>query len=183
MLQKTDEKLINQLIIEYEYIIKIIISKYKILYNDYDDALQEGRLGLLKAINAYEENKGASFTTFASLCIDRQILTFLRTKNRKKNKIYSYCYSLESYQTLIEIKKTNYIHQNIEEYVLSKVHYEHVFANTLIKMSKLEKDVYSQYVKGYSVSELSEIHNISKKQVYVIIAKVKKRIEQKLNHN
>ncbi len=183
MLQVTDEKLLNQLINEYEYIIKIIISKYNIKYNDYDDVLQEGRIGLLKAIDAYDKKKGASFTTFASLCIDRQILSFLRTKNRKKNRINNYCYSIESYQSLIELKNTSYIDQNIEDYVLSKVYYEYIFENTLIKLSEIEKDVYSQYTEGYSVSEISEKHSISKKQVYVIIAKVKKRIEQKLNHN
>ncbi len=183
MRQEMEEKTINQALIEYEYIIKIIISKYKILPRDYDDALQEGRLGLLKAINAYEDNKGANFTSFASLCIDRQILSFLRNQGRKKNKIHQYSYSLDAYPTEIEISKLSHLQNNVESYILTKIHYEHVYKKVLLKMSNLEKKVYHYYLTGYTISELSEEYQIPKKQVYVIIAKAKKKIEQKLNQH
>jgi len=177
-MRQTDEKLINQTIIEYEYIIKIIISKYKIMPKDYDDAFQEGRLGLLKAIQAYQDNKGANFTSFASLCIDRQILSFLRNQGRKKNKIHQYSYSLDSYHTELEISKLSHKKNNVEEYLFTKMHYEHVYYKALVQMSGLEKNIYRNYVTGYTINELSEAYDIPKKQVYVIIAKAKKKIEQ-----
>ncbi len=176
-----DEKSINQAIIQYEYIIKIILSKYNILSKDYDDALQEGRLGLLKAINAFKQNKGANFTSFASLCIDRQILSFLRNQGRKKNKIHQYSYSIDSYHTEVEISKLSNRQNNIENYIFSKMHYENVYQRVFKQINHLEKHVYSHYLTGYSVKELSDEYKIPKKQVYVIIAKVKKKIEQKLN--
>lgn len=176
-----EEKTLNQLLDENEYIIKIYLAKYKILPKDYDDALQEGRLGLLKAIHAYKDNRGANFTSFASLCINRQILSFLRNQGRKKNKIHHYSYSLDTYHTEVEISKLSHMNNNIENYIFTKLHYEQVYKRAFKQMNHLEKCVYSHYVTGFSVKELSEQYNIPKKQVYVIIAKAKKKIEQKIN--
>ncbi|QVK18029.1 sigma-70 family RNA polymerase sigma factor [Mycoplasmatota bacterium] len=180
-MRQNDEKSINKALIEYEYIIKIILSKYKIIPKDYDDALQEGRLGLLKAIRAFKDNKGANFTSFASLCIDRQILSFLRNQGRKKNKIHQYSYSLDSYYTEVEISKLSHMKNNIEDYIFAKMHYENVYHKALVQMSYLEKNIYRYYITGYTIQELSKEYQIPKKQVYVIIAKAKKKIEQKLN--
>lgn len=174
-----DEKKINKIIIEHEYVIKIIIAKYRILQKDVDDAMQEGRLGLLKAINAFKENKGANFNSFASLCIERQILSFLRNQNRKKNKINAYCYSYENLNPEYELKNSNkHYKSEIEEYILTKIHYNDVYSNAITRLNILEKTIFKQYIYGYTISELSEKYKIPKKQIYVIIAKAKKKINE-----
>ncbi len=170
---------VDEILIKYEYIIKIVLSKYNIDRSDYDDAFQEGRIGLYKAINAFKKNKGASFITFASLCINRQILSFLRSQGRNKNKINKYTSSLDYSEE--EIFKLSNRQNNIENYIFTKMYYESVYRNAFLLMNKLEKLIYFHYLFGYTINELSEEYNISKKKIYFIIAKAKKKIEQKLN--
>jgi RNA polymerase sporulation-specific sigma factor len=172
-----DEKTINKIIVEYEYVIKIYISKFKILSKDYDDAMQEGRIGLLKAIKSYETGKGASFSSFASLCIERQLLSFLRGKNRIKNKILDEYTTID---TVIEYKK--YYKSDVEDYIITKIHYEDVYSSSIKKMKGIEKQIFKCYINGFSVSEISEEYQISKRSVYKIISDAKKVIEEKLNN-
>lgn len=181
VLDEDEEKLLNQMILEYEHIIKIILSKYKIHMKDYDDALQEGRLGIVKAVNAFKEGKGANITSFISLCIERQILSFLRNDNRKKNQVLKYSYSLDAEQGESELYKNLSSKNEIEGLVLNKLYFEDVYLNAKGKMNQIEALVFKQYVEGYTIAELSEEYQIPKKQVYVIIAKAKKKIDEVMN--
>lgn len=177
---RKDSYSINKLLRKYEYLIKIIICKYNIHSKDYDDVLQEGRLGLLKAINAFELNKGANFNSFASLCINRQILSFLRNQGRKKNKILTHSYSLD-YKIEIEKNKRKYYKSDLEDFILLKLQYEQIRSKSISNINEVELGVFDRYITGYSIQELSEQYDIPKKKVYVIVAKVKKRIEESLN--
>lgn len=176
-----DEKYLNQQIAKYEYIIRIILANFNINANDYHDAFQEGRIGLLKALKAYKDNKGVSFTSFASICIKRQILSFLRNQNRKKNRIHHY-HNWINYDDLecgINIvKNKHYI--NVDN-ILNQLCEVDIFHRTINKLSLLEKRIINSYIIGYSVNEISEKYNISKRKIYCIIAKTKKNIEKKLN--
>ena len=176
-----DEKFLNQQIAKYEYIIRIILANFNINANDYHDAFQEGRIGLLKAIMAYKDNKGVSFTSFASICIKRQILSFLRNQNRKKNRIHHHN-NIVNYDDIENgINNVKYKHYSIMDNIVNKLYEEYVFKSTLQKLSYIEKNIISSYIIGYTVKEISEKYEVSSRKIYCIIAKTRKSIENKLN--
>ncbi len=75
----------EQLLEEYRDLVKAKAHLYYMLGGDIEDIIQEGMIGLYKAIQSYDETKGASFKTFADICVNRQIITAIKTANRRKN--------------------------------------------------------------------------------------------------
>ncbi len=71
---------------KYKGTVKIKANMYYMAGGDEDDIVQEGMIGLLKAIRKYDAEKDASFSTFAGLCISRQIISALRSADREKHK-------------------------------------------------------------------------------------------------
>ena len=74
----------EELLEEYKDLVKSKASLYFMLGGEKEDIVQEGMIGLYKAIQSYDDTKGASFKTFAELCISRQIITAIKSSNRKK---------------------------------------------------------------------------------------------------
>ena len=85
---------------KYENIIRIKASKYKNIVEskgfDFNDLIQEGMLGLTQAINSFKEQKDTTFYTFANLCIDRQLATFIRNIDREKHRVLNESISLDT---------------------------------------------------------------------------------------
>lgn len=82
--QLGDQESIDIILKEYKNLIYLNIRNYFIIGAEQDDLLQEGTIGLLKALKAYEKGK-SSFKTFAMICIRRQILTAVKASNTQKN--------------------------------------------------------------------------------------------------
>lgn len=74
----------EQILEEYRDMVKAKAHLYYMLGGDIEDIIQEGMIGLYKAIQNYDESKGASFKTFADLCVSHQIITAIKNSNRKK---------------------------------------------------------------------------------------------------
>ena len=92
----TDEELISLIKNDDKYALDFIIEKYKSLVNmkvgkyfiigaEKEDIVQEGMIGLFKAIQSYSPDKQNSFKTFANMCIERQLITAIKTSNRQKH--------------------------------------------------------------------------------------------------
>ncbi len=70
---------------KYKELVNMKVSKYFIIGAEKEDIVQEGMIGLYKAIKSYEESKQNSFKSFANLCIERQLITAIKTSNRQKH--------------------------------------------------------------------------------------------------
>ena len=117
----TDEQLVEQvhlgntdaldfLISKYRFFVKAKARSYFLVGADKEDIIQEGMIGLYKAIRDFKEDKLASFRAFAELCITRQIITAIKTATRQKHiPLNSYVsldkpiYDEESERTLMDI--------------------------------------------------------------------------------
>jgi len=172
-----DEAELNRIIKQYEYLISIIITSFVIMKADYDDAYQEGRIGLYKAILAFRENSGAEFVTFASVCIKRHIISFLRKhgKNYYNNRLVQ----IDDYES--ELYGKNYLSNELENYVYTKNGYINALKSVYEEINPIDRNIYSHYIYGYSINEISETYAIPKKRIYTIIARTKKKIETKMN--
>ena len=80
-----NEDAMEQLMREFKPKVIAISREYFLIGADFDDLIQEGMIGLYKAIRVYDETKNHNFSAFASLCIHRQIQNAVKNANRKKN--------------------------------------------------------------------------------------------------
>ena len=83
---KSDDKYALDFIIEkYKDLVNMKVGKYFIIGAEREDIIQEGMIGLFKAIQSFNPDKQNSFKTFANMCIERQLITAIKTSNRQKN--------------------------------------------------------------------------------------------------
>ena len=98
MYRAGDEQAIEYIFERYKYIVRKKAKAMFLAGGDSDDLIQEGMIGLYKAVRDYDKKKDASFMTFAGMCINRQILNAVTASNRKKNTPLN---TYVPYQTLV----------------------------------------------------------------------------------
>ena len=94
-LAETDEMALEYLLNKYKYFVRAKARSYFLIGADREDLVQEGMIGLYKAIRDYRDDRQASFRAFAELCITRQIITAIKTATRQKHKPLNSYVSLE----------------------------------------------------------------------------------------
>ena len=85
---RNNQKLLEEVLYEFKPLVTAIARRYFLTGAEPDDLVQEGMIGLYKAIQTYDESKQASFKTFASICINSQIQSAVKKQNNSKNKVY-----------------------------------------------------------------------------------------------
>ena len=85
LIKSGDKYAIDFLIEKYKDLVNMKVSKYFIIGAEKEDIIQEGMIGLFKAIQSFNSDKQNSFKTFANLCIERQLITAIKTSNRQKH--------------------------------------------------------------------------------------------------
>ena len=175
--QNGDEEALNQIFEECKMLINFKNRKYFIIGGDRDDLFQEGMIGLVKAIRAYDESK-SSFKTFASLCIKRQILTAINSDNAGKNKFLN-----QSINDLYIPEESDFSYENRsvtlynpEELYLAKEKLTLLESHLEKILSKMEVAVFKKLELGYSYVEISEALNIGTKAADNCIQRIKKKI-------
>lgn len=175
----------NELFFEkYDNVIKMKATKYiKIAETkgcDFNDLLQEGRLGLTLAINNFKEQKNVKFSTFADKCIERQITSFLRNITRDKHEILNNSLSLETttntngkpiIDSLFDDKNID----PVESLIIKQENNEHLRQIRKI-LSKTELEVFDLRLKGFSYKEISQLLGITIKSVDGRVRRIKNKI-------
>ena len=80
-----DEKALTYLLDKYKELVNIKVGKYFLIGAEKEDIVQEGMIGLYKAIRNFKKDKQNSFKSFANICIERQLITAIKTSNRQKH--------------------------------------------------------------------------------------------------
>jgi len=83
--RRGDQSALNALILRYHQFVRLKASSYFLAGGDSEDLIQEGMVGLYKAVRDYRDDRQASFRSFAELCITRQIITAIKTATRQKH--------------------------------------------------------------------------------------------------
>ena len=179
--QTGDSEAIDWILKEYSKILSFNAQKYYLIGAEQEDLLQEGILGLLKAIKFYDETK-SSFSSFAFLCIRREMISAIRKANTQKNSILNEALTTSS---MIEDSSDidNYIssENNPEEAYLLKEEIKE-FKNFSDKnFSKLEKEVLKYLIRGYSYREIAKILSKNLKSIDNTIQRIRKKSEDWIN--
>ena len=179
--RSAEEFLLNK----YKNLVKSRAKMYFLAGGDNDDLMQEGMIGLFKAIHDYNSDKQASFYSFAELCVKRQIFTAIKTAARQKHQPLNTYISLNkpvyedvSERTLVETlaeresvdpEKLYIMHEKLKD--MEKEIDE--------KLSDLEKRVLILHLQGMSYQEISEIINKPTKSIDNALQRIKKKLDEK----
>ena len=191
----TDEELIELIKSGDKYAIDFLIEKYKDLVNmkvgkyfmigaEKEDIVQEGMIGLFKAIQSFKPDKQNSFKTFANLCIERQLITAIKTSNRQKHQ------PLNSYLSLSSSAYNNEDDENNSEMIeffdshttedpletITKKEYYKTVENAIdTSLSNFEKQVLQRFIKGESYVDIAAKLDAPVKSVDNAIQRIRKK--------
>jgi len=174
------------LINKYKNFVRAKARSYFLIGADREDIIQEGMIGLYKAIRDFKPDKLSSFRAFAELCITRQIITAIKTATRQKHiPLNSYVslnkpiYDEESDRTLLDIISGNRI-TDPEEFIIGHEDFLKIEAKIGEILSSLEKEVLSLYLQGRSYQEIAVLLNRHIKSIDNALQRVKRKIEKYL---
>ena len=182
-----DEDAAEFLYRKYKDVIRGRSNLYFMVGADKDDLIQEGMIGLFRAISNYDPDREASFRTFADLCISRQMITAIKRAGRMKHSplntsvsIYDK-YDSDENSKSIEETYPDKISYNPEEEVLFNEQVEYIEENSDKIFSKLELEVWNEYLKGRTYIEIAEMMNKTPKAIDNAIQRMKKKVEKQLD--
>lgn len=176
--QKGDTQSLDILIEKYKPLVISLSRKYFLIGGTIEDVIQEGNIGLFKAITSYDDNKNVSFYTFSKLCIERNLQTAIAKANNQKNKILNNFESMDADNEEIFGSFAKDHTPTPEEILISSEIMQDLKEHIRLKLSILEKQVLYHFIKGESYSSISEILQVSKKSVDNAL----KRIRNKLSN-
>lgn len=167
-----------------------IIKEYRsILYNnskmfflkggDREDLIQEGYIGLLKAIKSFDKSKNVSFNTFANLCIRRQMITAIKNYNSDRHKHLNSAMLETGYSSLEETfkyKSSSILFNSPEDIILNKELLTHLSNFLNQNLSNFEKKVFKYLYQDYSYTEISNILEENSKKVDNAMQRIKRKI-------
>lgn len=181
--QEGDENAEEYLIRKYKDVVRSKAHFYFMAGADSEDIVQEGMIGIFKAIRSYNEAKQASFHTFAEICINRQIITAIKRAARLKHSPLNTSVSLnrplsdrEANTTLEEMLFSN-SNTDPEALFLLKENMGYIGGNGMEIFSDLELSVWNEYIKGKSYLKIAEITGKSPKTIDNAIQRTKRKLE------
>ncbi|MFB5663043.1 RNA polymerase sporulation sigma factor SigH [Alteribacillus sp. HJP-4] len=179
-----DNAALEFLIKKYKNFVRAKARSYFLIGGDHEDIVQEGMIGLYKAIRDYKEDKLSSFRAFAELCITRQIITAIKTATRQKHMpLNSYVsldkpmYDEESERTLLDVLCGSKV-SNPEELLINQEEFDDIEDKMEEILSDLEQKVLMLYLDGRSYQEMSGELNRHVKSIDNALQRVKRKLER-----
>ena len=191
MINDGDKKALNYLLDKYTEIVSIKAGKYFIVGAEKEDIIQEGLIGLFKAIKSFDPEKQSSFKTFANLCVERQLQTAIKSSMRQKHMpLNSYlslnisAYDENDDTSLLEVFETEKTAEDPLDIVTKKEYYDFVEDRIEETLSDFEKQVLHRYTNGESYMEIANKLNSPVKSVDNAIQRIRKKtIKNILNYD
>ena len=182
-IKQGDENALSYLLDKYKDLVNHKVGKYYMIGAEREDIKQEGMIGLFKAIKDYENNKKSSFKSFANMCVERQLITAIKTSNRQKH------IPLNSYLSLNSAAYDNNEENSVElidtfnsktiedplETIMKKEYYSEIQLTINNSLSKFEKEVLNRFIEGESYITIAEELNSPVKSVDNAIQRIRKK--------
>ena len=173
-----DRQAEETLVRRYRWMVRAITRPYFLAGGDSDDLIQEGMMGLMKAVREFDCSKEATFRTFAEVCIRNRMFSALRAASREKHSPLNQSISIEtpffdssSYAT-VSGHATNL---NPEELMILRENREHDFVRINQQLSSLERRVLSLYLDGMTYGEIADALGKSPKSVENAVQRIRRK--------
>lgn len=184
--QAQDYGAIDSLMKRYKSLVRKRARSLFMIGGDQDDLMQEGMIGLFKAIQDYDKTKEAGFATFAELCITRQLYSAVKSSNRQKNiplntyiSIYSPVYTQDNGEQesgLIVDHSLEAMGMSPEEILIDRENAESLQKRIYQCLSKLERDVFSLYLDGMTYQEIAKRLEKEPKSIDNALQRIKSKV-------
>lgn len=181
-----DTEALNFLINKYKPFVRLKVKSYFLIGADKEDIVQEGMIGLYKAIRDFKDDKLASFKAFAELCIKRQIITAIKTATRQKHiPLNSYVsldkpiFEEESAKTLMDML-TGATIDDPEKLMIHREEFNRLEEKISQVLSRLERQVLALYLEGCSYQEISARLDRHVKSIDNALQRIKRKLERHL---
>lgn len=186
-----DEELISRFKNGESEILDYLMEKYKnmvckkartmfLIGGENDDLIQEGMIGLFKAVRDYQPDRDAAFQTFASICVDRQIYNAIQSSNRQKHQ------PLNSYISLSEQDGENEEHlgdnwgENPESIIIDQENVQDLEQEITATLSPMENQVLEYYLAGNGYGEIAQIMGKTPKSIDNALQRIRIKIREQL---
>lgn len=189
-IKQDDKKALEFLICKYKDLVNSKVNKYFIIGAEKEDIVQEGLIGLYKAIKDYKQDKQSSFKSFANLCVERQLITAIKSSNRQKHMPLNSYLSLNmtAYENedgnnetqVMDVLETNIIEDPLD--TITKKEYMLNVENVIdTSLSDFEKRVLNRYIQGESYVKIAERLDAPVKSVDNAIQRIRKKTSKSLS--
>ncbi len=181
LIKSGDKLALEFLIGKYKELVNMKIGKYYIIGAEKEDIMQEGLIGLFKAIKSYSPDKQNSFKTFANLCIERQLITAIKSSNRQKHiPLNSYlslntaAYEEDEDTTLLDTFDSHQVEDPLD--TITKKEYYQMLETAIDKsLSDFEKQVLNRYIQGESYVQIAQKLDTPVKSIDNAIQRIRKK--------
>ena len=182
LIKQGDNQALSYLLERYKELVNIKVGKYYIVGAEREDTVQEGMIGLFKAIKCFDAQKQNSFKTFANICIERQSITAIKTSNRQKHMPLNSYLSLnnsaydneDNDEELINTFDSKTIEDPLDT-LMKKEYYEQIESTIDKTLSGFEKQVLNRYIKGESYVDIAAKLDAPVKSVDNAIQRIRKK--------
>ena len=184
LINKKDTDALDFLICKYKDLVNSKVNKYFIIGAEKEDIVQEGLIGLYKAIKDYNPDKQNSFKSFANLCIERQLITAIKSSNRQKHMPLNSYLSLNmtafenedgnNDTPIVDVLENTVIEDPLDT-ITKKEYYSSVENVIDSSLSDFEKKVLNRYVQGESYVKIAERLDAPVKSVDNAIQRIRKK--------
>lgn len=179
---KGQKEIMDYLMDKYKGLVK---KKAKVMFligGDTDDLIQEGMIGLFKAIRDYKADRDSSFYHFAEICISRQMYTAVEASNRKKHAPLNSYISLsgpgreglgENFPELLESLSES----NPEQMMIDRENVEQIKKRIETELSDMEKEVLAYYMQGMNYTQIAEVMGKAPKSIDNALQRIKNKLK------
>ena len=183
--QNGDEEALNHIIARYRNFVYSKANTYFLVGAEKDDVIQEGMIGLYKAVKEFDRKNISSFKHFAGLCVSRQILSAIKAATRKKHIPLNSYISLYESGAELENEDNQGIfskdrEQNPEDIIIGQESQSMIEYQINKNLSKLELQVFMYYIEGLSYTEISALVGKPVKSIDNALCRIKKKLSTAL---
>lgn len=181
-----DTNALNYIMNKYSELVNMKASKFFIVGAEKGDIVQEGLIGLYKATKAFDTEKQNSFKTFANMCIERQIITAIKTANRQKNIPLNSAFSInaqlydeneENEKEVIDILNAHCV-EDPSESITKKEYFNYINKTINENLSEHEKNVLKYYQQNKSYEEIAKRLNCKTKSVDTAMTRIRRKAKK-----
>ena len=187
-IKQEDQNALNCLIERYNEVVSMKANKFFMVGAEKEDMVQEGMIGLYKAVKSFNTEKQNSFKTFANMCIERQLITAVKNSNRQKHIPLNSSISLNAaaYDDNEDMDKLDVLDVKVlndpSDIIADREYFESIENKIKENLSNFELQVLYEYEKGKTYAAIAEKLNAKIKSVDTAIQRIRKKANKIKNN-
>lgn len=171
------------LVTRYNRLVRICARPFFLVGGDSEDLIQEGMLGLLKAIRSYDVSRDASFRTFAEICIRSRLYSILRSQNRNKHAALNHSVVVEAPffdSNSYTVGALDLSRSNPEDLMILQENFDEMWKRVQNQLSEFEAKILGFYLDGLSYQEIAVMVSKSPKSVDNAVQRIRRKVARQI---